>query len=163
MKHAIVLVMFSSFLHAYGQTLQKEERALEDWLPTTIGEYKLDGEPLTVTSKLSNKPYSMSSKNYKKGTSVLIVVIFDYKDNPDLLKKSTESWSSIPGGDESKKTNNLTIEDMPAWESTDEKNHTAQLYVNVKGRYLLHLSVTGNTSEFLKTVAKALKLRQLPL
>ena len=163
MRLFFILLLTSLTCEIFSQSLTQEEKALEDWLPASIGEYKLDGAPMTVTSRSGEKPYSMSSKNYKKGSSVLGVIIFDYKNNPDLLKKYTSSWISSPPEDKVKHSAKLTIDELPAWESVDKKENTAQLYINIKDRYLLFLSVSGNSAGFLRTAAKNLKLRELPL
>lgn len=152
--------MFLS-LSSFSQTLTKEEKALEDWLPSSIGEYELDGLPLTVTSKSGEKPYTMSSKVYKKGTSTLTIVIFDYQKDPDLLKKYTASWSAAPVDDDMQKANAVTIEELPGWESYSKKDNGSQVYVNIKGRYLLYLAGKGS-ADFLKAVVAELKPRQLP-
>jgi hypothetical protein len=163
MKRYFIFLLTILVTISYAQTLTQEEKALENWLPANIGEYELDGLPMTVTSKSSEKPYSMSSKNYKKGTSVLAIIIFDYKDNPALLKKYTSSWISSAEDESKRSSSKLTVDELPAWESVDKKANTAQLYVNIKDRYLLFLSVTGNSPEFLRSAAKNLKLRELPL
>jgi hypothetical protein len=155
-----MLVLLSGV--SFAQSLTKEEKALEEWLPSSIGEYELDGLPLTVTSKAADKPYSMSSKVYKKGASTLTIVIFDYKKDPDLLKKYTSSWSASPVDDETQTASLVTVEELPSWESFSKKENASQLYVNVKDRYLLYLTGKGNTTSFLKTVVKELKPRQLP-
>jgi hypothetical protein len=65
----ILFVFMAAFSHA--QTLLTEEQQLEKWLPSQVGEYVLDGAPMTITSRVEDKPYIMSSKNFKKERSTL--------------------------------------------------------------------------------------------
>jgi hypothetical protein len=92
----------------------------------------------------------------------LEIVVFDYKAVPELLKKYTTSWEAQTIDDESQKVMATTVEGFKAWESTDKKKKAVQLYVNVKDRYLLFLTGTDSTVEFLKKVVTELKPRQLP-
>lgn len=163
MRHLYVLFFLLLFsVSTLAQTTENIETTLEQWLPTSIGEYKLDGTPLTVTSKSDNNPYSMASKVYKKKDATLTIVIFDYEKNPELLKKYTSSWSATPVDDETQTAQAVAVENLPSWESFNKKDNTSQLYVNVNNRYLLYLSGKGNSPDFLKAVAAELKPRQLP-
>jgi hypothetical protein len=163
MKYFLLLIFALSSGYGVAQSLTKEEKMLEEWLPASIGEYQPDGTPLTVTSKAADKPYTMSSRAYKKGPSTLTIVIFDYKKDPELLKKYTASWPTTPVNDEIQEINSIAIEDFKASETFTKKENSAQLYMNVKDRYLIYLSVAGNTSGFLRSVARQLKPRALPL
>jgi hypothetical protein len=163
MRYLIVLFFgLSIILPGVAQTLTEEEKALEKILPVSFDDYKLDGLPMTVTSRSEDKPYSMSSKNYKKGTSTISIVIFDYKENPVLLKKYTSSWTGQNVDDEKRAISETKVDDLIAWQSYDKIEKDAQLYVNVNGRYLLYISGDNHSVDFLKSVAKILKLRQLP-
>lgn len=161
MKYFFILMLLIISVSGTSQTLTSEEKVLESWLPASIGDYKLDGTPLTVTSKSEDRPYAMSSKVYKTETATLTVVIFDYEASPELLKKYTASWST-PVDDEIQTAQAATIENFPSWESYNKKDKTPQLYVNVKDRYLLYLSGKGNSLQFLKAVTAELKPQQLP-
>jgi hypothetical protein len=160
--HVLLTAFVLTSLTAFSQTQLPEEKVLEEWLPSAFGDYKLDGVPLTVTSKAEEMPYSMASKNYKKGTATLTVVVFDYAKNKEMLKKYAASWSVTPAENDPQKANITTVEELPAWQAYDEKEKTAQLYVNVKDRYLLYLTGKENSLDFLKSVVKELKPRQLP-
>jgi hypothetical protein len=163
LMRTFVIVFFGLIVRvSASQSLSTDEQQLERWLPTQIGEYVLDGVPMTVTSRVEDKPYIMSSKNFKKDKSILEIVVFDYKAVPDLLKKYTTSWESQTVDDESQKVSPTVVDGFKAWESTDKKKKAVQLYVNVKDRYLLFLSGTEMAVEYLKKVAIELKPRQLP-
>lgn len=157
----LLFCLFSVF-HTVAQSLTEEEKALEQILPASFDDYKLDGLPMTVTSRSEDKPYSMSSKNYKKGSSAISIAIFDYKENPLLLKKYTSSWTDQNVDDEKNAMSETRVEDFAAWQSYDKAAKDAQLYVNVKDRYLLFISGDNHSVDYLKSVAKLLKLRQLP-
>jgi hypothetical protein len=101
----------------------------------------------------------MSSRNYKKGAATLTIVIFDYGKDNDVLKKYTDSWAS-PSPENA--TQAASVEEFPAWQSVSTTKDVAELYVNVKDRYLLYLSTKGSSVTFLKAVVKELKPRQLP-
>lgn len=147
---------------AFAQTQTADEKSLEAVLPSSFGEYELDGLPMTITSKAEGKPYVMASKNYKKGESTFTIIIFDYKQSPEQIKKYISSWSAPEVDDENQTIKRTTVDELPAWQSYDKKKKSAQLSVNVKDRYLVMLSGNNQTVDFLKSVAKNLKLRQLP-
>lgn len=146
----------------FGQSQTEEEKALENILPSSFDDYKPDGVPMTVTSRSEDKPYTMSSKNYKKGTSSISIAIFDYRENPLLLKRYTSSWIGQNVDDEKNAIAETKVDDFVAWQSYDKATKDAQLYVNVKDRYLLFISGDNHSVDYLKSVARLLKLRQLP-
>lgn len=163
LRHLIILSFLLTISTCMlAQTLTEEEKALEKILPASFDDYKLDGLPMTVTSRSEEKPYSMSSKNYKKGNSTISIVIFDYKENPMLLRKYTASWIGQNVDDEKRAISETKVDDLVAWQSYDKIKKDAQLYVNVNDRYLLFISGDNHSVDFLKSVAKLLKLRQLP-
>ena len=162
MRIIIFLLLLANSYMASGQTQTPEEESLEKILPVSFDEYKRDGVPMTVTSRSEDRPYIMSSQNYKKGNGTISIVIFDYKESPMLLKKYTSSWAAQNVDDEKKKVSQTSVGDFIAWQSFDKVAKDAQLYINVNDRYLLFLSGNNQSIEYLKSVAELLKLRQLP-
>lgn len=162
MRVILILYFVTIANFSFGQTLSAEELQIEKWIPSQIGDYTLDGLPMTTTSRVEDKPYIMSSKNFRKEKSTLEIVVFDYKSVPALLEKYTTSWSAQTIDDDSQKVSAATVDGFKAWESTDKKKRAVQLYVNVKDRYLLFLSGSELSVEFLKKVVVELKPRQLP-
>ena len=158
-----VIFMLISAVYTIAQTTDANERELEEWLPSSYREYKAIGQPLTRTVPAeATSFYIMSSKNYERKNSLLEIVIFDYQHAPHLLKKYTSAWAAMSTDDDQQKFSTTAVDGFTAWESTNNAKGTAQLYVNVKDRYLIFLSVTGNSIAFLKNVVVDLKPRQLP-
>jgi hypothetical protein len=159
---SLLFFLLITFCPVLAQSLTEEEKALEKILPVSFDDYKLEGLPMTVTSRSEDKPYTMSSKNYKKGSSTISIVIFDYKESPMLLKKYTSSWIGQNVDDEKRAISETKVDDLVAWQSYDKIAKDAQLYVNVNSRYLLFISGDNHSVDYLKSVAKLMKLRQLP-
>lgn len=162
MKPLFVLSFALLTFNAVAQTQTPEAQALLDWMPASFGELSLDGAPVALTRQAEGKAYSMCSKTYKQDTVTLSIAIFDYKENPEMMTRSTKNW------DKATKTDNdllragtTTIGNFQAWESFNKKDRKSELYVNLFGRYLLFLSVNNNTPEYLKEVVKQLRPEKL--
>jgi acid phosphatase class B len=160
MRSILFLILILPVI-GFSQTHTQEEKVLEDWLPSSFGEYKLDGSALSVTSK-SDQPYSMSSKVYKKGSSTLTVVIFDYMRNPELLKKYTSAWPTESYENETEQAEIVKQGDVVTFLTYTRADKVSQLYAKIKDRYLLYISLNENAPQFLKRVEDELKPLQLP-
>lgn len=156
----LVLALFSTVL-VFAQAPTSESKSLENWLPESIAGYKVDGPALYVPSS-PQRPYTMSSKVYKNGASTLTIVVFDYKQSPDLLKKYTVSWPAVPS-DSQEQTNEISSKDgLTTFLTVHKMDKICQSYVNVRDRYLLYLTVNELSPELLKAVVSDLQPTKLP-
>jgi hypothetical protein len=135
---------------------------LNEWLPSEVGDYRLAGATYSSVLKHGDTPYPVASKKYLSRGSELMIFIADYK-GLDVPRQQARVWAAgQPFDDDRRVGGSLEVTGFPAWQSYSKEKNSAILYVAVKERYLLTLTLSGGNTEFLKKVAEGLSLKSLP-
>jgi hypothetical protein len=135
---------------------------LMEWLPSEIGNYRMTGAPYSSVLKDGDKPYPVASRKYVNQGSELMIFIADYK-GLDVPRQQARVWTAgQPFDDDRRVGGSLEVTGFPAWQSYSKERNSAILYIAVKERYLLTLTLSGGNTEFLKKVAEGLSLKSLP-
>jgi hypothetical protein len=162
MRNCLSLILVSLAVLLQAQDPVSDAAKLMEWLPDEIGDHKLTGAPYSSVLKEGDTPYPVASKRYMRQGSDLMIFIADYK-GLDVPKQQVKAWSAgQPFDDDRRVGGSLEVTGFPAWQSYSKEKNSAILYVAVKERYLLTLTLSGGNTEFLKKVAEGLSLKSLP-
>jgi hypothetical protein len=161
--HLLLILVSTAPLRAQQETdLVADAAKLTEWLPTEIGGYRLSGAPYSSVLKDGDKPYAVASKRYVNAGSDLMIFVADYK-GLEVPRQQVKAWSAgQPFDDDRRVGGSLEVAGFPAWQSYSKEKNSAILYVAVKERYLITLTLSGGTSGFLKKAAEGLSLKSLP-
>lgn len=159
----ISLALYLVTQYAVAQLKIDSSEDLKNWLPETILEFKAETESYSAELAQDNTAYRVAAKKYAKGDLILSIVIFDYKEPSEKIKKATDAWEQNKRIDDPAiYSASSMIAGCKAQELIDKNKKTSQLYLYFADRYLITLSLTIEDSSLLKTVAENLHPMNLP-
>jgi hypothetical protein len=157
------------FLLLFGVTnlqAQQEFQTHEDlkaWLPDELSGYVQEADNHSSEQQLQGSTYFIAAKQYKKASTIINVVVIDYRKSATAITTITSVWEEGNAVEnEIIQSRNTTIDNNKAKEVYDKKNGASQLYVYYKDRYLITLSAKGENGNLLKQVVTNLPLSRLP-
>jgi hypothetical protein len=160
---AIFMITFKAVLGQEPNNMHAQAEWLATWLPDKVGDYMYRGTAYADVLRWgTGAKYPVASRNYGYGESGLMIFIADYK-GLDVPRRQARVWAAgEPFDDDRRVGGSLEVTGFPAWQSYSKDKNSAILYVAVKERYLLTLTLSGGNTEFLKKVAEGLSLKSLP-
>jgi hypothetical protein len=164
MKNASLffLLLFCVTIAQAQQEFQTHED-LKTWLPAELSGYIQEADNHSSEQQVQGSAYFIAAKQYKKATSVISVVIIDYRKSATAITTVTSAWEEGKAVDNDViRSRNTTIDNNKAKEVFDKKSGASQLYVYYKDRYLITLSAKGDNLNLLKQVATNLPFGRLP-
>lgn len=159
----LILSFFLVISHlAVAQVTITSPEDLKNWLPSTFQGFAADQDSYGAELSQDNAPYFLAAKKYTKGSSVVSIVVFDYRKASERLEAVTKTWT------QDKKTDEETlysahsmVAGCKAQEFFDKKSKTAQVYLYHANRYLITISSSTEDLSLLKTVAENLQPTRL--
>ncbi|MCZ8215177.1 MAG: hypothetical protein O9262_03010 [Cyclobacteriaceae bacterium] len=164
MKNASLffLLLFCVTIAQAQQEFQTHED-LKAWLPAELSGYIQDADNHSSEQQVQGSAYFIAAKQYKKATSVISVVIIDYRKSATAITAVTSVWEDGKAVENDViQSRNITIDNHKVKEVYDKKNGSSQLYVYYKDRYLITLSAKGDNVNLLKQAATNLPFSRLP-
>jgi hypothetical protein len=157
------VILFVITLPATAQLKIESHTDLRDWLPATLLGYNADENVYSAELKQDGEPYFMTAKKYQNGGKVLSIVAFDYRKTSERITKATASWSADRKYEDAKqRIADTMVAGCKANESYDKINNAAQMYIYKGDRYLITLSATAESTDFLAEVVQKLSPANLP-
>lgn len=159
------LLLFFFLVAAHGVVAQATISSPEDlknWLPSTFLGFSADPDSYGAELTQDNAPYFLAAKKYTKGSSVVSIVVFDYRKPSERLEAVTKTWTPDKKTDEETLYSaHSMVAGCKAQEFFDKKSKTAQLYLYHANRYLITISSGTEDLSLLKTVAENLQPTRL--
>jgi hypothetical protein len=162
MKNLILFLFLVATHWAVAQTTITSPDGLKNWLPASLLGFSADVDSYGAELSQDNAPYFLAAKKYTKGSSVLSIVIFDYRKPSERLQSAVSTWTQDKKIDEEALFSaHSMVAGCKAQEFFDKKSKTSQLYLYYGTRYLITISSGTEDLSMLKTVAENLQPTKL--
>jgi hypothetical protein len=151
---------------AKGDTLALPYEKLLEYLPTSIADYRAEGDPEGSTTSFWGFSLSNAKRTYRSSNgSELTIELIDYNSNPagiGLAALGVFMNISIDNAEERSRTFDPGLPVSGAWESFKKKSNDATVMYVLGGRFLLQLQATNQqNTDRVKSIAQQLNLRAL--
>lgn len=142
----------------FAQAKIDSPEALKNWLPASVLGFEADPDSYSAELLQQNTPYFIAAKKYTKGSSIMSIVVFDYRTSSDRVKMALDAWEADKKNEDAGLYSaNVMVAGCKAQEFVDKEKKSAQLYIYHQNRYLITLSSGTEDISFLKSVAENLK------
>ena len=138
-------------------------KELQKMLPTSIMGYTLVDDPNGSSFEMNGMSYSTAVQDYESGDSELTISLIDYQGAAAMYSSTTMAWGmgmSFENDEQSAK--GVDINGSKGWHVYQKEDHTSELMVGHKERYLITIVVTESDKEKAVEVFKKLDLSKLP-
>ena len=163
MKNPILFLFLVASHWAVAQTTITSPDDLKNWLPATFLGFSADPDSYAAELTQDNRPYFLAAKKYTKESSVVSIVVFDYRKVSERIQNASNAWTLDKKIDEETiHSAHSMVAGCKAQEFFDKKSKTAQVYLYHANRYLITISSSTEDVSLLKTVAESLQPTKLP-
>lgn len=149
-----------------GDTLAIHYKELQKYLPQAPSGYTADA-PSGQSTNMPGYSFSEATVHFSNGNDAIDVKLVDYNQAFGLYQGMTSLWAlgmSIDNDTETQKGYTPGIEYVSGWEKFAKQTKRAELFLGVGGRFYLEITATGqNNTDFVKDLAKSMKLKELSL
>ncbi|RTL60416.1 MAG: hypothetical protein EKK37_06170 [Sphingobacteriales bacterium] len=147
-----------------GDTIAMNYKDLQAYLPDIPG-YEKDGGPGGESMNGFGGSWSTASQKYKNGDKNIKVEIVDYNAAYQTFAGLTALYGmgfSREDDNEKIAAVDLGVEGVQGYETISKKEPNSKLTIVIAGRFITNIECNGsNDSEFLKSIAKGMKLSDL--
>jgi hypothetical protein len=157
-----VLVLIS-VISGVSQEKAINYKELQKMLPSSIMGYSPSGDPDGSSFEMNGMSYSTAVQDYESGDSELTISLFDYQGAAAMYSSTTMAWGmGMSFEDDEQSAKGVDINGSKGWHVYQKEDHTSELMVGHKDRYLITIVVTEADQEKAIEIFKKLDLSKLP-